>query len=189
MAETVSRLRAGGRGRRGRWLILTAALLAPGCNDLGSFDTGEGEAYCGQITLAGDYRLGFSPRVQMRLHFSYSQIELGASPGAITTIDSGIEAEEDRRLLSEAPLRPIPPLAHDPLSELEFGDGREKSFIFAVTPADPQAESLLAVVSLRSDEAVEVRLIRPGVAGQAPAGREPLFGLFVLQRQEGDCGF
>jgi hypothetical protein len=44
------------------------------------------------------------------------------------------------------------------------------------------------VVSLRSDGGVEVRLLRAGVAAGA-AGQTPIFGLFVLSKQVGTCGF
>ena len=117
-------------------------------------------------------------------------MDTNESPGTLTTFDAGEETEP--QLLTEAPLRPIAPLSHDPLSQLEFGDGRELNLIYAVSPTSPEAESLLAVVSLRTDEAVEVRLIRPGTdaTGDAvPAGRTPLFGLFLLRRRDGDCGF
>ena len=59
-----------------------------------------------------------------------------------------------------------------------------------VTPAAPEAEGLLAVLSLRSDGNVEVRLIRPGASDDTnglPEGRRPLFGLFTLRRQPGAC--
>jgi len=168
-------------------------LLGISCNDLSDFDTAADEAFCGQITLGSGYRSGFSPRVQMRLRLQTRKIEQGLSPGTLSTYDSGGEGGEIERVLDRAALRPIPPLAHDPLSELEFGDGRERNLLYAVSPPDPEAESLLAVLSLRTDEAVEVRLIRPGVSPadepDPPRAREPLYGLFVLERQQGQCGF
>lgn len=166
--------------------IATIFALA-GCDHLERFELAPGEAYCGAITLSGGYRQGLSPRVQMRLRWNGAAVDSGGSPGTLTTFDAG--AEEDRqRLIEEAPLRPIDPLAHDPLGELEFGDGRERNLVYGVSPVDTAAESLLAVVSLRSDDLVEVRLLRPGTPeiGEV-AGRQPVFGLFVLSRQEGDC--
>ncbi|MBI4700076.1 MAG: hypothetical protein HY744_02740 [Deltaproteobacteria bacterium] len=172
-------------------LPLLAALLLASCADLSSFDTAVGEAYCGQITLGSGYRAGFSPRVQMRLVLDTGQIEKGLSPGRVSTYDGG--SADAPRLLDETPLRPIPALAHDPLSELEFGDGRERNLIYAVSPRDLAAESLLAVVSLRSDDAVEVRLVRPGIEPDAETvaspQRRPLYGLFLLQRRPDKCGF
>jgi hypothetical protein len=175
-------------------VVLTLALgglaLATGaCDPVSDFGTGEGEAYCGAITLENTYRAGLSPRVQLRLRLDADKIEGGSSPGTISSYDAGLD-EADRRLLDRAALRPIPPLDHDPLSQLEFGDGRERNLIYAVSPSNPAAESLLAIVSLRNDEAVEVRLLRAGsdAAADDPA-RRPLFGLFVLNRRSNDCGF
>jgi hypothetical protein len=176
---------------RRSWLALSLALAPLGCDRVGDFDTAVGQAYCGRITLAAAYRTGLSPRVQMRMTFDSGRIDAGESPGLLTPFDAG--AESPTQLIVDAPLRPMPALAHDSLSQLEFGDGNEKSFLFAVSPAEPAAEALIAVVSLRNDDTVEVRLIRPGAApsdgSDPPAGREPLFGLFTLERQEGDCGF
>jgi hypothetical protein len=50
----------------------------------------------------------------------------------------------------------------------------------------------VAIVSLRSDDTVEVRLIRPGAVaadGEVPEGRRQIFGVFTLERQSGECGF
>jgi hypothetical protein len=173
--------------------LVATTLIGAGCNTLDSFTTAPGEAYCGQITLGSGYRMGFSPRVQLRLKFDAGTISNGASPGTLSSYDSGGSTTDPVRLLDESVLRPIPPLSHDSLSQLEFGDGREKNLIYAVTPTDPQAEGLLAVVSLRSDDLVEVRLIRAGVTAtddsELAAGRVPLFGVFILERHDGNCGF
>jgi hypothetical protein len=161
-----------------------------GCDPISSFDTEPGQSYCGQITLASAYRAGFSPRVQMRLTFESSAVEAGQSPGIITTLDAGDDVEP--HLLLDATLRPIPALEHDALSQLQFGDGRERNLIYAVSSHNPDQEALLAVISLRSNDSVEVRLIRPGGApgddGAEPPGRTPMFGLFNLSRVDGDCG-
>jgi hypothetical protein len=171
--------------------LCASTLVGAGCEELSDFDTAPGESYCGQITLGNAFRLGFSPRVQLRLALDTSKIAPGESPGTLSSYDAGGDGVAPERLLDASVLRPITPLSHDSLSELEFGDGRERNLIYAVSPADPTAESLLAVLSLRTDGAVEVRLIRPGaVSGaEASAGRRPLFGVFVLGRQEGLCGF
>ena len=173
------------------WLLLPL-WLGSGCERLSSFDLDPGESYCGQITLGSRYRTGFSPRVQMRMSFDADQVAVGKSPGTVTTYDRGADPAQ-QRLLDRGTLRPIAPVSHDALSDLDLGDGRDLNYIYAVTPADPEAESLLAFVTLREDDAVEVRLLRPGAAAQGAAPVEPterqLFGLFVLQRREGDCGF
>jgi hypothetical protein len=170
------------------------ALSGGGCDDLSRFSTGDGEAYCGSVTLASAYRTGLSPRVQMRLTIDATALDGADPPGTLWTYEAADETQPERRLLDGAPLRPIAPLAHDPLSHLEFGDGRERNAIYAVSPADPAAESMLAVVSLQTDDAIEVRLIRAGAApdasGEAPPDeRRQIFGMFRLTRKSNDCGF
>jgi hypothetical protein len=171
-----------------------AALLLAGCDDLSRFSTGDGEAYCGSVTLAGAFRTGLSPRVQMRLTLDAAALDGPDPPGTLSTFEAADDTHAERRLLDRAPLRPIGPLAHDPLSHLEFGEGRERNAIFAVTPLASEAESLLAIVSLQTDDTVEVRLLRPGAppdaAGQQPpAERRPIFGMFRLTRRSNECGF
>ena len=171
-----------------RRLLAFLGLLTLSCNDLDRFTTEAGQAYCGQVSLGSAFREGFSPRVQMRLTLDVTALESGGVPGYLTTYDSGLE--EEPKLLDTAPLRQIAPLNHDPLAQLEFGDGRDRNFIFAVSPSTPSAESLVAFVSLRSDDQVEVRLLRAGEGGENVAtGRSPLFGVFVLERRDGACGF
>jgi len=172
---------------------LAACLGALGCDDLERFSTASGESYCGAITLGGAFRTGFSPRVQMRLSLDATRLDGPDSPGALSTYEAADGASPERRLLTEAALRPVPSLAHDPLSRLDFGEGRERNAIFAVSPGASDAESILAIVSLRSDETVEVRLLRGGAAPEGteavPDGRRMLFGIFTLDRQKNECGF
>ncbi|WP_437280638.1 hypothetical protein WME90_08780 [Sorangium sp. So ce375] len=167
---------------------------AAGCDDLSRFSTADGEAYCGAITLGGAFRAGLSPRVQMRLTLDADALDGPEPPGALWTYEAPDGAAPERRLLDGAPLRPIGALAHDPLSRLEFGEGRERNAIYAIDASDPETEPLLAVLSLRTDESVEVRLLRPGRAplasGEAEApGQRQVFGNFRLTRRTGTCGF
>jgi hypothetical protein len=176
----------------GRLLPLAMLGAGLGCTDLEHFSTGQGDAYCGSVTLGGSFRTGLSPRVQMRLKLDAAALDGPGSPGTISTFESA-GPEADRRLLTDAELRRLPAMDNDPLSRPELGDGRIRNWIFAVSPVDPAAESLLAVLSLRADDTVEVRLLRPGKApGDSeivPPGRRPIFGIFPLARQVGTCGF
>lgn len=181
-------------GRAGALVPACAALLlaaAAGCEDLTRFSTGPGESYCGTIALGAAFRRGFTPRTQMRLVLDASKLDTPDSPGALTVRELRDEADGgEARLLDGAPLRPIPPLVHDVLSRPELGEGRARTALYAVTPADPDAEALLAFVSLRTDGNVEVRLLRAGASdapSELPEGRRPLFGLFTLSRQPGAC--
>jgi hypothetical protein len=188
-----ARVPSSGRLER-RALPFGAALLlglsALGCEDLDRFSTRPDEAYCGAITLASAFRTGLSPRVQMRLDLDAGKLDGADAPGTLWTFEAATEDRPERRLLDGALLRPIAPLAHDPLSRFEMGDGRERNAIYAASPSDPEAESMLAFLSLRSDGGVEVRLVRPGATGaDLPEGRRPVFGIFSLVRREGRCGF
>jgi hypothetical protein len=171
-------------------ILLAALSLTLGCEDLSRFSTAEGEPYCGAITLGAAFRRGFTPRTQMRLTLDADKIDGADSPGALTTRELLDDAGAEIRLLDAAPLRPIPPLAHDAFSRPDLGEGRVRTAVYAVTPSDPDAESLLAILSLRTDGDVEVRLLRPGASddtASVPAGRKPLFGLFTLRRKPGAC--
>ncbi len=174
-------------------LSVLGVALAAGCDDLGRFSTGPGESYCGAITLGGAFRTGLSPRVQMRLKLDAAVIDTGVSPGVISAYEAPDGDQPERWLLRGASLRPVPAMAHDPISRLEFGEGRERNLLYAVSPTDPDAESMLAVVSLKSNGTAEVRLMRAGVetAGDTtpPPGRRAIFGVFPLSREDGECGF
>ncbi len=174
-------------------LALLTGLCGLGCTDLDRFSTSSNEAYCGSITLGGSFRTGLSPRVQMRLTLDAPAIDGAASPGAISTFEASTDMLPERRLLLDAELRRIPALENDALSRPDLGSTTVRSALFAVTPVDPAAESILTVVSLRTDDGVDVRLLRPGVAlvpGEPPKdARRPLFGIFPLTKQVGSCGF
>lgn len=146
-----------------------ATLGALGCEDLDRFVTGPDEAYCGSVTLANEFREGLSPRVQMRVRLDGGFVEGAEPPGTIATYEAPSSTSPERRLLSDALLRPIRPMQNDPLSRLEFGEGRDRNLVFAVSPVDPDVPPLLAVLSLKSDGNVEVRLVRPG--GRRRRGR------------------
>jgi hypothetical protein len=163
--------------------------FAAGCDDLARFTTAPDEAYCGSVTLANEFREGLSPRVQMRLRLDGGLVDGAEPPGTIATFEAASVTSAERRLLVDAALRPILPMQNDPLSRLEFGEGRDRNLVFSVTPADPEAAALLAVVSLKSDDNVEVRLVRPGAEGEDEPARKGIFGIFPLLRRSGDCGF
>lgn len=179
--------------RRLRLSALALAVLGTGCVEIDRYSTAPSESYCGAVTLSANFRTGLSPRVQMRLQLDAAELDGEQSPGVVWTFEAAAGDQPERRLLDRAPLRRIPKLANDPLSQLDLGEGRDHSRIFAVTPSPADEDPLLAVLSLRSDEGADVRLLRPGLAGTAakppPAGRAPVFGLFTLYKQIGTCGF
>jgi hypothetical protein len=171
--------------RAAAWAAIPlAAAVLTGCRDLSRYSTGPGEAYCGNVVERGFIRAGFPASASVRLTFDADLIE--GSPGTIS---------DSSGLLVGAPLRPIPQLAHDALSTLDFGQGRDKNLVYVVDPADPaRGPAILAVLSLLQDGDAEVRLLRGAPTldgGAAPDGDgEPLFGVFTpLRKQTGSCGF
>ncbi len=157
------------------------ALLGSACDDPDRFTTEAGEAYCGDVVQGTFVRSGFGPAVQMRLTFDTTRVESG--PGALSTSDGA---------LVEAPLRPLAPFFHDALSSLQFGEGRERSLLYFVDPADG-GPPLTAFVSLMEGGDVEVRLVRaaPAPAPGAPpeSAAAPVFGVFPLKLRKSTCGF
>lgn len=169
-----------------RRLLLPSALLlfSAACTDITRFSTGPGEAYCGSAIDGPFVRAGFGPGVRMRMHFDAHRLD--SRPGTLSTSDD---------LLTDAPMRPIPQLFHDPLSTLRFGEQREKNLIYVVKPTGPEGgASLFAIVSLLHDGDAEVRLLRsapplPGTTAVSSEEDEAIFGVFPLHREHGNCGF
>ena len=161
--------------------MVAAAAGGLGCNDVTRFSTDPDESYCGSIIPGPFVRKGFEPGVRMRMTFNADR--LADLPGVISTDDGS---------LSNAPLRPIPQLANDPLSTLQFGEGRQRNLLLVVGVEDGQ--TAFAVVSLMDSGDVEVRIVRgaplpPGVTAQPVQESRELFGVFPLARQRGTCGF
>ena len=92
-------------------------------------------------------------------------------------------------LFEAATLRAIEEAFHDPLSALQFGEGREHNFL---TWVDSSCQgTMLAVVSLMKNDEVELRLLKPAPLpppDAVPADRTG-FAQFRLRRGQDDCGF
>jgi hypothetical protein len=78
---------------------------------------------------------------------------------------------------------------HDDLSQAEFGDGHQHDF-FAWVDSSCQG-TMVAVVSLLTNGAVEVRLLKPAAdpPQKATAEERPGFAKFSLNRKEKGCGY
>src|SRR5580692_9296973 len=101
------------------------------------------------------------------------------TPGNLSTSDGRFHA---------VPMRSIPQIWQDPLSTLQFGEGRVKNMIYMVRASTPYADSdgndVLAVVSLMQSGDVEVRLIRGAPDYTADGGTvstmQNVFAIFDL---------
>jgi len=179
------------RGIAAGALFTLVALL--GCDDVSAFSTEKGASYCGAITLGRRFREGLGPRVQMRLALDASRIDAQGAPGSVWAWEPASQVQAGRTLLDGVTLEPFAPIAHDALGDLELGEGRERNAIYALRPTTG-GESMLAVLSLRTDGRAEVRLLRAGQISaastpDASTDRTPLFGVFLLERRQGDCGY
>lgn len=188
--------------RRAGTLALAASALGGlvSCHDLSRFNTEGAAAYCGAIvgtpssTPGQGFNVGFipngaPPNLALRLRLDTSA--LTTRPGSLTSNDAVNGFCKPARLFDEAPLRAIPELLHDALSQADLGEGRQHTFF---TWVDSTCEtSMLAVVSLLTNGAVEVRLLRPGPdlppMANVDESKGPGFALFYLQRSETGCGF
>jgi hypothetical protein len=190
-----------------------------GCTSLDRFDTDGNAAYCGPLVGSPAFHEGILPdgvppalRMRLRLDIdalrertsrAYGNAESGARNetrpsqtvivGNIATDDenglNGLCQAEGMALFDSSALRAIPELDHDPLSTLEFGDGRDYNF-FAWADSTCQG-TMLAVVSLMRNDEIEVRVLKPAALppAEAQAQLRPGFALFTLSRRDEGCGF
>jgi hypothetical protein len=167
-----------------RALLLSAVLV--GCADNARWSSEPGESWCGAVTAATFVRAGMPETTTLRLELDAERLQ--SAPGRVwtTPFSSG-------ERLSASELRVIPQMLHDPLSTLNFGEGRVKNAMAvvdlpSVDPARPSTQ-VLVVISLLQTGEVEARVIRgasPGTALGAEVSQ--LFGVFKLERKRGDCG-
>jgi len=186
------------RARRRSRLHLAGALgfglCLASCRSLDRFDTPGAAAYCGSIVGAPLFHEGFVPTgtpPSLELRLKLDTAALSTRPGTLTSSDlqTGFCSSAGHALFEEAPLRAIPEMFHDTLSEMQFGEGHEQDF-FAWVDSNCQG-TMLAVVSLLTNGAVEVRLLKPAADPPPNAGPEqkPGFALFDLKRSDSGCRF
>ena len=156
------------------------------------FDTDGPPAYCGSLVGATTFHSGFiqtgaPPSLELALELDTSSF--ADRPGSLSSNDAATGFCAPAPLFAEAPLRAIPEILHDALSQAELGQGHEHDF-FAWVDSTCQG-TMLAVVSLLTNGAVEVRLLKPGpdVSPMADPRERSGFALFYLSRSETGCGF
>lgn len=179
-------------GRASAGLLLCGG-WALGCSDLDKFQLDDSEAYCGSLVSAPLFHRGFvadgsPPALRLRLHLDID--ELTTRPGRLTSDDSerGLCRDSGHALFEDAPLRAIPEVMHDPISTMNFGQGREHSF-FAYVDSSCQG-TMLAVVSLMRNGEVEMRLFKPAPESADDSENSAGYALFYLKpRKTENCGF
>ena len=136
--------------RVGRSLLLIAlAGAAFSCRDLSRFSTVGGGKYEGTIAAGAFVRTGFGDTTTACITLDTDHLQ--DNPGTISTSDGR---------LKQAKMRPIPELWNDPLSTLNFGEGRVKNLIYVARPTGDDTSDVTVVVSLLQSSDVEVRLFR-----------------------------
>jgi hypothetical protein len=173
-------------------LLLVVALC--GCRSLDRFDTGGEAAYCGSIVGAQLFQGGFIPDntpPSLSLHLELDIGKLATRPGTLTSNDAamGLCSDMGKPLFENASLRAIEEIFHDDLSQAEFGEGHQHD-VFAWVDSTCQG-TMVAVVSMLTNGAVEVRLLKPAADGpdDAPAGERAGFAKFYLKKNEKGCSF
>jgi len=174
--------------------LAAAVLFASGCRSLDGFDTKGESAYCGSIVGSEPFQDGFIPdntRPRLRLHLELDIDHLATNPGTLTSDDDqvGLCSAKGEPLFRNSRLRAIEPMFHDALSQAEFGDGHQHDF-FAWVDSTCQG-TMVAVVSLLTNGAVEVRLLKPAAdpPDTASAQERPGFAKFYLTRKGSGCGY
>jgi hypothetical protein len=184
--------------------LALAALASLSCRSLDRFDTKEGQAFCGSLVAAPSFHDGFvvdgQPAAELKMKITNvdtTQIN-GSSDNRMAVVaylssndgKYGLCAPSGQALFEHSPIRTIPPLDHDALSTLTFGEGHDEDF-FAYTDSTCQG-TMVAVVSLLRKGDIELRLFKPAPPpdAAAPADKRPGFALFYLSRNtETGCGF
>ncbi len=158
------------------WLLVVVgtSLVALGCKDTSAYSTSAGESYCGNVVQGAFVRTGMAPDTTLRMTFDADAAT--TTPGVVATSDG---------TLRDAPMRPIAAMFHDPLSTLDFGEGRRKNYLYTADSARGGG-TVTVVVSLMEAGDAEVRLLR-GAAGNDTTTE--LFAVFPVTRRRGACGF
>lgn len=159
-------------------LLVVCAALA-GCDGLSSFATSEDEVYRGPVVGLVDppvLRRGFPAETTLSLSFDPAQVTslaVDEPPGVLTTSDG---------TLTDVPLEPIVPLAHDVLGQYEIPAGdRIRNYVFILRPTEgPLAgREPMVFLSLMGDGTVEVRIVAGGGSRDGD-----YFGLFRLEKTD-----
>ena len=163
--------------------VLAAAVgIFAGCRNESRFSTGNGH-YEGQVVSGTFVRANVVDGTLMCLTLDTNNLQ--GSPGIISSSDGRF---------TSTPLRQIPQIWQDPLSTLQFGEGREKNLIYMAAPQAttvPERADVTVVLSLMDSGDTEVRLVRgapPDVsAGNATSLPSAIFGVFTLTQRAGPC--
>lgn len=158
------------------------------CHNLDGFSTKPGQAYCGPMISLPSFTSGFVPRnspPSLDVALTLDIDKLTSIPGILSSDDAktGLCSATGQPLFQDAPLRAIPEVDHDAISQLTFGEGHEQDF-FAFVDSTCQG-TMVAVVSLLKNNQVELRLFKPArLPSDDTSPDQPGFALFPLTANE-----
>jgi hypothetical protein len=170
----------------GLLLVLGAVSLVAACRDLSGFDS-SGGSYQGAV-IDAPFVLAGVDGGSTRLCLTLDTNHLQDTPGNLSTSDGRFHA---------VPMRSIPQIWQDPLSTLQFGEGRLKNLMYMVRASTPftdgEGNDVLTVVSLMQSGDIEVRLIRGAPEATDEGGTsstmQNVFAVFDLTKQPGPCSY
>jgi hypothetical protein len=153
-------------------VIALSVFVLVACRDVTKFSSKDG-SYEGPVVTGSFVRAGVPDNARFCMTLDTDHLQ--DAPGFVWSSDGRF---------ANTPLRPIPQIWHDPLSQMSFGDGRVQNLVYVATPAN-ETEDVFVVVSLMSSGDIEVRLLRGApTADDAGANkRPPVFAVFNLERR------
>lgn len=166
--------------------VLGLGLALAGCRDLSGFST-NGDSYQGGVVDAPFVLAGIDGGATS-LCLTLDTAHLQDTPGTLSTSDGRFRG---------VALRTIPQIWQDPLSTLQFGEGRLKNLVYfaraSVPFDDGEGADVMVVLSLMQSGDIEVRLIRSAPMMAPDGGPGPalnnVFAIFDLTRQSGKCSY
>lgn len=156
--------------------LASALVILASCKDPARFSS-SGDHFEGTVVASGFVRSNVAEGTKLCLTLDAQNLQ--TAPGTISSSDGRFR---------KTALRPIPQVFHDPLSTMNFGEGRERNLMYVATPdttVDAGGDATI-ILSLLSTGELEVRVLRSAPsAGDGGSGAAALFGVFPLQRTPG----
>ena len=149
-------------------VVLSALVALGGCRSLDDYRG----TWSGSIEASEDVREGFAEGTELTLEIR--DLDERQIDATITTCVRGFAQDQCAPgRFQNAPLAMMEKARNDDLGTLQFGGEPYAVYLTTAQPADPAEEEVIAIVSLHSENRVEVRLLRGS----------DLYGVFRLRKQ------
>ncbi|HEY5956384.1 MAG TPA: hypothetical protein VIV60_07530 [Polyangiaceae bacterium] len=172
-----------------------------GCKNLERFDTHSNESYCGTLVGQQEISMGFGepgwngsvdhPTLALTLNTS-DLFKAGGVPAVIDSNDAEFgPCGNGTPLFKQASVRTIDKAIGDRLGSMHLDEDHVEDVMTFVDSSC--SGSMVGLLSLIQGGSVELRLLRPAPPivdpESATSETTPRFGLFVLNKRSGGCGF